>query len=198
MGDEIITCRQCGRPFTWSSGNQQYYREHGLVRPKDCSDCRAQRKGAQRSGMHGNSPLPDMPAPLRNPTAVRGDVRGGRPRQAEQPVWRFSIIALAAGVMLALIFAMGLALDGLAAWLLSINLVALFMYGYDKSVAGSKAMRVPEKVLWLLALVGGTVGALAGMWLFHHKTSKGKFQLVFWAIVVVQVILIVVVYTLGQ
>jgi uncharacterized membrane protein YsdA (DUF1294 family) len=72
------------------------------------------------------------------------------------------------------------------AWLAAINLVVLGYYGYDKWQAARGGRRVPEVVLHGLALVGGSVGAFAGMQLFRHKTVKGSFRLVFWTIVVVQ------------
>ena len=40
MGDEVIECLKCGRSFTWSSGEQRYFRERGLERPKRCPACR--------------------------------------------------------------------------------------------------------------------------------------------------------------
>lgn len=51
------------------------------------------------------------------------------------------------------------------------------MYGLDKWKAKSGAWRIPERTLLLTALAGGSVGALAGMLLFHHKTRKPKFMI---------------------
>jgi uncharacterized membrane protein YsdA (DUF1294 family) len=78
----------------------------------------------------------------------------------------------------------------LLAWLLSINVVALAYYGYDKARAGANARRVPELVLHGLVLAGGTLGAYLGMRLFRHKTIKSEFRLVFWCIVVLQIALV--------
>jgi uncharacterized membrane protein YsdA (DUF1294 family) len=47
-------------------------------------------------------------------------------------------------------------------------------------------MRVPERVLLLLAFVGGSVGAWLGMKVFHHKTIKGAFRRNFWIVVALQ------------
>ena len=58
-----------------------------------------------------------------------------------------------------------------------INLVALAVCGWDKFCAVRHRWRVPERTLLLLAAVGGSVGMLAGMILFHHKVSKKKFIL---------------------
>ncbi len=82
--------------------------------------------------------------------------------------------------------------DAVLAWLISITLVTLIAYRYDKSIAGSERFRVPERVLLLLALAGGTIGAIAGMFLVgeHHKTSKRSFMLLFFVILIVQAILV--------
>ena len=82
-----------------------------------------------------------------------------------------------------------LGLDAVAAWLIAVNVVTFLTYGYDKAVAGSGWRRVPERLLLALGLAGGTVGALAGMHSFRHKTAKGSFRLRFWAVVVLQLAL---------
>jgi hypothetical protein len=53
MSDERIECVECGRIFTWTSGEQRFFRERGLSRPKRCPDCRAHRRADQQSGMRG-------------------------------------------------------------------------------------------------------------------------------------------------
>ena len=63
----------------------------------------------------------------------------------------------------------------IGAYLLLINLAALAAYGADKQFAIHKKMRISERTLLLLALAGGALGALLGMYLFHHKTAKLKF-----------------------
>jgi uncharacterized membrane protein YsdA (DUF1294 family) len=78
----------------------------------------------------------------------------------------------------------------LAAWLLSVNVVAFAYYGYDKSCARSASRRVPEAVLHGLSFAGGSLGAYAGMQVFRHKTVKGSFRIFFWFVVVMQVLLI--------
>jgi uncharacterized membrane protein YsdA (DUF1294 family) len=49
--------------------------------------------------------------------------------------------------------------------------VAFIFYGGDKALAKTNTKRVPEVVLHLLALSGGFVGALVGMFAFHHKSN---------------------------
>ena len=49
------------------------------------------------------------------------------------------------------------------------------VYGVDKAKARRGAWRVPEKTLFLLPLLGGSVGALLGMLVFRHKTKHWYF-----------------------
>ncbi len=60
-------------------------------------------------------------------------------------------------------------------YLLAVNLVTFCVYGADKRRARRGAWRVPEKTLFLLPLLGGSVGALLGMRAFHHKTRHWYF-----------------------
>ena len=69
----------------------------------------------------------------------------------------------------------------LALWLAVVNLAAFVMFGVDKWKAKYKekheaARRVPEKTLFLLAAIGGSVGALLGMRVWHHKTLHKSFR----------------------
>ena len=63
----------------------------------------------------------------------------------------------------------------LAVWLIVINLVTFAVYGIDKRRARRGAWRVPEKTLFLLPLLGGSIGALLGMRVFRHKTKHWYF-----------------------
>jgi len=80
------------------------------------------------------------------------------------------------------------ALDWVQSWLLAVTGITFLTYGYDKLMAESGASRVPERVLLTLAFAGGTVGALLGMRLFHHKTNKESFLERFWLVVAVQIV----------
>ncbi len=65
----------------------------------------------------------------------------------------------------------------LAGYLAVMNLVTFFVYGSDKKRAREQRYRIPEKRLFLLAAIGGPVGALLGMIVFHHKNRKARFWL---------------------
>lgn len=62
-------------------------------------------------------------------------------------------------------------------YLVAINFTTWVVYGLDKGRAKSGKWRIPERTLLLLALVGGSLGALAGMIMFRHKTRKPKFYI---------------------
>ena len=63
----------------------------------------------------------------------------------------------------------------LLVWLAVINLLTFIVYGADKRRARKGKWRVPEKTLFLLPLLGGSVGALLGMKVFRHKTKHWYF-----------------------
>jgi len=104
---------------------------------------------------------------------------------------RFGCVTLGAAIGLAYLALKQLRpLGVVGAWLVAINLVAFLTYGYDKAVAGSGHTRVPERVLLILALAGGTVGALAGMWVFRHKTAKKSFWVRIGLVIGAQIVLV--------
>lgn len=60
-------------------------------------------------------------------------------------------------------------------YLAAVNLLAFVLMALDKSKARRNARRVPEKVLFLTAVIGGSIGAIAGMYAFRHKTKHLQF-----------------------
>lgn len=62
-------------------------------------------------------------------------------------------------------------------WLAGINLLALVLCGIDKWKARRDRWRIPEKTLFLSAILGGSVGLLVGMHLFRHKTKHKSFTI---------------------
>ena len=63
----------------------------------------------------------------------------------------------------------------LAIYALVVNLIAFCMMGIDKRKARRKAFRIPESTLFVMALIGGSIGSIAGMYLFRHKTQHWYF-----------------------
>lgn len=63
-------------------------------------------------------------------------------------------------------------------YLAFVNVAAFVMYGADKRRAQRGLWRIPERTLLAIALLGGGLGALLGMLVFHHKTRKLRFRLV--------------------
>ena len=96
-------------------------------------------------------------------------------------------LMLALGVVGALAYSTSLPIW--AVYLLAVSAAAFLLCGYDKSIAGGSATRVPENVLLAAAFVGGTLGLLLGMGLFRHKTKKRSFQLYLGLVIVAQVAL---------
>jgi uncharacterized membrane protein YsdA (DUF1294 family) len=102
----------------------------------------------------------------------------------------FWIAAILVAVTSILLWWLGL--PGLYAYLVGINAVTVLLYAYDKRQAIIGGGRVPELILHLAALGGGSPGALLAQVVFHHKTRKIKFKMVFIGILLLQVLLAVV------
>ena len=75
-------------------------------------------------------------------------------------------------------------------YLLIVNAVAFLLMLVDKRKAQKKLWRIPESTLLLSAAIGGSIGALAGMYTFRHKTRHLKFTLGVPAILVAQMIVV--------
>ena len=74
-------------------------------------------------------------------------------------------------------------------YLLLINGVGFLLMGIDKRRAKRGAWRISEKSLFLPPLLGGTVGAILGMRVFHHKTKHWYFRYGLPALLVLQLAL---------
>lgn len=61
-------------------------------------------------------------------------------------------------------------------YLILMNLIAFALYGIDRRRAKQGAWRISEYTLLLVALLGGSLGALLGMRYFRHKTRHRKFR----------------------
>ena len=62
---------------------------------------------------------------------------------------------------------------------LIINVILFFTMGFDKHCATKEKRRVSEATLFILALLGGSIGGFISMKLFHHKTRKWYFYVIF-------------------
>lgn len=60
-------------------------------------------------------------------------------------------------------------------WVLALSILDFALMGIDKRKAKRGAWRVPEKTFFLVAVLGGSPGAILGMRLFHHKTRHWYF-----------------------
>ena len=67
-------------------------------------------------------------------------------------------------------------LYGLLFYLAAINIIAFFLYGIDKWKARHDKWRITEARLLSVALLGGSLGALLGMKVWHHKTQHPRFR----------------------
>lgn len=75
-----------------------------------------------------------------------------------------------------------------------VNLIAFAAMGIDKFKAKTGRWRIPEAALMTLAVIGGSIGAMAGMYLFRHKTRKAKFSIGLPAILALQVLFFVLLF----
>ena len=76
-------------------------------------------------------------------------------------------------------------LKWIALWLLFWSILDYVLMGVDKWKAKRNRWRVPEKTFFLVALLGGTLGAILGMYAFHHKTRHWYFK---WGLPVILIV----------
>ena len=72
-----------------------------------------------------------------------------------------------------------------------INLIGFFAMFLDKQKAKRGKWRIPEKTLFLLAVIGGSLGTTLGMHMFRHKTKHWYFKFGMPFILIVQIILMI-------
>lgn len=75
-------------------------------------------------------------------------------------------------------------------YLTVVNAFTFIVFGIDKLKAIKDKWRIPEKVLFLLSIIGGSVGGLLGMYTFRHKTQKPAFKFGIPVILILQIVLI--------
>ena len=80
--------------------------------------------------------------------------------------------------------------NALLYYLIVITIVTFLVYGIDKWKAKQGSWRISEASLLILAVIGGSIGALFGMKVWHHKTMHKKFKYGLPLILLVQIALI--------
>ena len=83
----------------------------------------------------------------------------------------------------------------LLAYLIIINAAAFILMLADKIKAKRGAWRIPEATLMGIAALGGSVGALAGMYTFRHKTKHIKFIVGMPLILAAQIVIAILILT---
>lgn len=81
-------------------------------------------------------------------------------------------------------------MDILFKYLLVINILTFIFYGIDKQKAIHNKWRIKEATLLGLSFIGGSVGALLGMFIFHHKTKKPRFKFGVPAMLIIHLIIL--------
>lgn len=82
-------------------------------------------------------------------------------------------------------------------YLAVVNILTIIVFGVDKMNAKSNRQRVRIVTLLGLAFIGGSVGALIGMYGFHHKTKKAYFTVGVPLILLMQVVVLFYVMNMG-
>lgn len=81
-------------------------------------------------------------------------------------------------------------------YLLIINALSFLLMLIDKQKAKKDRWRIPEKTLMVVAILGGSLGGIAGMQIFRHKTKHPKFTIGLPVILTVQIVLAVVILSI--
>lgn len=71
----------------------------------------------------------------------------------------------------------------------AVNLTGLFLMGLDKYKAKKRLWRIPESTLFIIAIIGGSIGSIIGMYVFRHKTRHWYFSYGLPAILLIQIAL---------
>ena len=75
-------------------------------------------------------------------------------------------------------------------YLIAVNLIGFALMGIDKYKAKKRAFRIPEATLFIVAIIGGSIGSIIGMYAFRHKTRHWYFVYGMPAILILQILLI--------
>ena len=86
-------------------------------------------------------------------------------------------------------------MEEIICFLLAINIATFLLYGIDKYKAKKNQWRISEATLLTMAAIGGSIGAWAGIRLWHHKTMHKKFKYGIPLIIIMQIALAVYLLT---
>ena len=76
-------------------------------------------------------------------------------------------------------------------YLVLMNLIGFMMMGIDKARAVKRLWRIPESTLFIIDILGGSLGSIFGMRVFHHKTRHWYFAYGMPAILLVQIAIVI-------
>ncbi len=79
----------------------------------------------------------------------------------------------------------------LLSYFIAINLTGFALMGIDKYKAKKRAFRIPEATLFIVAVIGGSIGSIIGMYAFRHKTRHRSFVYGMPFILIMQIALII-------
>lgn len=82
----------------------------------------------------------------------------------------------------------------LIVYMIVINIIGFTCMGMDKKKAKRGAWRIPEKRLFLIAIIGGSIGAISGMYFYRHKTKHMTFVIGMPLIFILQIAVIFYVF----
>lgn len=77
----------------------------------------------------------------------------------------------------------------LTCYIIFINIIAFFIVFIDKQKAKNGKYRISEKALFILALIGGSIGTYSSMLIFRHKTKKWYFMTGIPFIIIIKIII---------
>ncbi len=137
-----------------------------------------------RGSLSGHAAV-GRPRPLRSTPAGAGCIN---------PVALYGLIAFVPPLVLTWLIVSAMKWDPLFTWLVIHNIITFLIYGYDKLIAPSGAVRVPESILLFEVLTGGFVGAPLACELFRHKTQKLPFRRKLWIAEIIAVAGVVLYY----
>ena len=87
-------------------------------------------------------------------------------------------------------------MEEIICYLLAVNIVTFLLYGIDKYKTKKGKWRISEATLLTMAAIGGSIGAWAGMRLWHHKTMHKKFKYGIPLIIIMQIALVAYLHTI--